>query len=994
MKQGYRAFISYCQKDKKWAKKIHRQLESYSVPEGIEIPGLDEKRRIGRVFRDDDELAGAPSLGKALEDAIDSTETLVVICSPNAAQSHWVNEEIKRFKSRKTNRRVLAVIVEGLPNSGDPDTECFPEALRYKVSDDGEITDIPDEPLAPDLTKEGFFKVKVRLLAGILNITFDSLFNREYRLRRRRITIVTLFTLLLTVIIVLAGSLLYLRAEKFRQAERVSRTSALVAQGDRAQNVGSARVAELKYKQALEIDEDPSTRIRLRNALTSGLHMNLSMPNQGIQKAFFSRTGNRLFVIKTDKVLAYKLDGSINGDPIQLQNLPGQHFALNGAHDNLLRLDRSGNLTRIEFHFDKQPRSTSHLVSKLHDAQCDLVSSIESNAYGDLLFVRGQDYSDYEHTCIFNIATRSKIKTLTHQAPWSWTTQQYEFIETTAESVTVVEGAQVQGGVSARIKKPQNMNSVGVWNESAGPLREIFESDAKVSRSSDNNERVVDIIVVGRNEIYCAGKLTALNQAKLKSKYSSCDWRYERSQTDSPFSIDALHRGIVEETDKGYYFFDVSTQAFSRLRDLPVQSEAVYAVILSPVKRILIENKGRIELWSSESYDQVGYKHLDLIGDELSISKDMLSLQTFAESHSQKTMVDLHDGRVRTVMHRKKQIEKEGSPFVDWNIEGSEREDNGLDESMPSIILPCDVLGSQSFIGNDGRQYALVEVENCQNDEGVNSYLITENKNKKMISLPLPLLEPVASTTEVDTLIIQGLKNESLFLLKIDVENLRIENSIELLSGWASEGGTAQVYGGPNSVLEHTRYYDRLGLKEEVLIHDGKGGSILFEKMKEGYPEDKLFTFALQDEGDFIALVDELTVTIVDGLKGTLQERDFENKIDVLTFCGDDLWIVSGGELYQVPVRSLGDDDKLNFDFLYGALIEKFSCSPNGKMLAISWDDGAVSLYSTEKKEPVYFLQASNKISNFRFSSDSNQFILIENGDKKRVRIWRVAEWQ
>ena len=97
IRKRYRGFVSYSQKDKRPAKKIHQALERYRVPKGIDVP-LGKDRRLGRFFRDDEELAGAASLGTALEGALDDSENLIVVASPNATQSNWVNEEIKWFK--------------------------------------------------------------------------------------------------------------------------------------------------------------------------------------------------------------------------------------------------------------------------------------------------------------------------------------------------------------------------------------------------------------------------------------------------------------------------------------------------------------------------------------------------------------------------------------------------------------------------------------------------------------------------------------------------------------------------------------------------------------------------------------------------------------------------------------------------------------------------------------------------------------------------------
>jgi hypothetical protein len=145
-----RAFISYSQTDKRYARRIHRSLEAYRVPKGGEAAGLhDKRRRIGRLFRDDEEMGAATDLGEALRGAIADSESLIVVCSRRAAQSKWVNDEVKHFKITGHHDKIFAVIVDGEPNvflDGDPKRkamECFPPALLYEIDEHGNLSDRP-----------------------------------------------------------------------------------------------------------------------------------------------------------------------------------------------------------------------------------------------------------------------------------------------------------------------------------------------------------------------------------------------------------------------------------------------------------------------------------------------------------------------------------------------------------------------------------------------------------------------------------------------------------------------------------------------------------------------------------------------------------------------------------------------------------------------------------------------------------------------------------
>src|SRR5262249_53421589 len=134
-------------------------------------------RRLGKMFRDEEELAAAAELGPKIEQALKSSDVLIVICSPNSAKSKWVNQEIAAFKKLGREDRVFALIVDGAPH-GSPETECFPEALKHTLA--GDLA----EPLAVDVRKFGRADAALRLIAGMLDIGYDDLHQREVRRRR------------------------------------------------------------------------------------------------------------------------------------------------------------------------------------------------------------------------------------------------------------------------------------------------------------------------------------------------------------------------------------------------------------------------------------------------------------------------------------------------------------------------------------------------------------------------------------------------------------------------------------------------------------------------------------------------------------------------------------------------------------------------------------------------------------------------------------------
>jgi hypothetical protein len=154
----YWAFVSYSSEDMSWGRWLHRAIETYRIPGqliGHPTPlGELTPKRFHHLFRDRDELTASADLGAQIEEALRVSRFLIVVCSPRAAQSKWVNTEIETFQKLGRQERILAVVVDGEPNAGDQ-RECFPPALRQF------------QPLAADMRPQGDGRAnaKLKLLA-------------------------------------------------------------------------------------------------------------------------------------------------------------------------------------------------------------------------------------------------------------------------------------------------------------------------------------------------------------------------------------------------------------------------------------------------------------------------------------------------------------------------------------------------------------------------------------------------------------------------------------------------------------------------------------------------------------------------------------------------------------------------------------------------------------------------------------------------------------
>jgi tetratricopeptide (TPR) repeat protein len=205
----FRAFISYSHADASRASWLHRAVESYRVPSRL-VGKVTEigpvPRRLVPIFKDREELPAAGDLSREIEQALLASEFLIVIASPSAAASRWVNEEIRLFKQHRGEDRVLVVIAAGEPGAGvtpdEAEAECFPEALRLRVRADGTISDVPAEPIAADLRPEGDGErlAKLKVVAGLTGLKLDDLVQREAQRSRRRLTAIAAAASVLAVV--------------------------------------------------------------------------------------------------------------------------------------------------------------------------------------------------------------------------------------------------------------------------------------------------------------------------------------------------------------------------------------------------------------------------------------------------------------------------------------------------------------------------------------------------------------------------------------------------------------------------------------------------------------------------------------------------------------------------------------------------------------------------------------------------------------------------
>lgn len=212
MQQGlkYYAFISYKHEDEKWAKWLQSKIEHYHFPTNLN-GRADLPKHIRPVFRDVTDL-NPGFLSKEINDALKQSQWLIVICSPRSAQSPWVCKEAQTFIDLGRSDRIIPFVIEGSPFSGNPSTECYPQALLNLTG--------RNELLAANIQEAGRNAAFIRVVSGMFGLRFDSLWQRYKRYVRKRY--VMAFLALLSILVASLAILLGLRKREWKVLENQS----------------------------------------------------------------------------------------------------------------------------------------------------------------------------------------------------------------------------------------------------------------------------------------------------------------------------------------------------------------------------------------------------------------------------------------------------------------------------------------------------------------------------------------------------------------------------------------------------------------------------------------------------------------------------------------------------------------------------------------------------------------------------------------------------
>ena len=220
---AFDAFISYSHAaDGRLAPALQRAIQRLAKPW--------YRARALRVFRDESALSANPHLWSSIQAAMDDAGWFVLLASPDAVASQWVNRELDHWLSNKSADRILVVLTDGTLDwdGRSLSGSAVPAALRDAFADEPRHVDLRWAATETDLDMHHarFRDVVAQLAAPMHGVAKDDLDSEDVRQHRRARRLarggVAVLTLLVVVSLIATGFALVQRHSAQESATRAT----------------------------------------------------------------------------------------------------------------------------------------------------------------------------------------------------------------------------------------------------------------------------------------------------------------------------------------------------------------------------------------------------------------------------------------------------------------------------------------------------------------------------------------------------------------------------------------------------------------------------------------------------------------------------------------------------------------------------------------------------------------------------------------------------
>jgi WD40 repeat protein len=278
---AYDAFVSYSHAaDGRLAPSLQRAMQRLAKPW--------YRQRALRVFRDDASLSANPHLWASIQAALADAEWFVLLASPDAAASPWVNRELDYWLTHKSVDRILATVTGGTwewdSARGCAIGTAVPARVASAFADEPRHLDLrwAQTETDLDLANARFRDSVAQLVAPMHGLAKDDLESEDVRLHRRarRVARIGVAVLVLLVVIALVTSAFALTQRKEALTQRDS--AAATARAASASNVATQSMslagsnvdrALLLATAAYRLHDSADTRGALVGVLDAARHL-------------------------------------------------------------------------------------------------------------------------------------------------------------------------------------------------------------------------------------------------------------------------------------------------------------------------------------------------------------------------------------------------------------------------------------------------------------------------------------------------------------------------------------------------------------------------------------------------------------------------------------------------------------------------------------------------------------------------------------------------
>ncbi len=216
----YDVFLSYRHRplDREVTRRVFRFLESYRLPKELEGKG---KHGVRRVFRDTEELPVSRILSNTIENALQNTRCLIVICSRDTPSSEWVDREVATFIELGKAEKIFPLLI-----SGDPEIS-FPPSLKLIPDIGGRVMDVRTEEETASAVLKRASTALLKVIAEVAGCREEELVRADHLRRRRRILTTAFASTALFLFVAGVSGYLWQRAERDRMQTRVEQEASL-----------------------------------------------------------------------------------------------------------------------------------------------------------------------------------------------------------------------------------------------------------------------------------------------------------------------------------------------------------------------------------------------------------------------------------------------------------------------------------------------------------------------------------------------------------------------------------------------------------------------------------------------------------------------------------------------------------------------------------------------------------------------------------------------